>query len=161
VAVLVEMILLVEEMRLNGTVGCAGILVEKVGEGVAAEIVVDVFVDMLVTVGELCSVEFVVGVVRMLVDDTIVAFVDKDCVVMLVVLEEVCIVGVLVSGAVVPVENNWKGAPVEITVGVVKMLLPVGELWTVGDVTFVNLFVTEMDGVAENFVEVVDMLLLV
>jgi len=58
-----------------------------------------------------------------------------------------------------PVDNNWKGVPVEIAVGDVDMLLPVGVLWTLGIVTCcVTLFVAEMEGVAENFVEVVSIL---
>jgi len=161
------MLVFVEEIRLNDViVGCVSVLVEKVGNGVPAKIVVDGFVDILVTAGELCTVDVVVGGIFMLVDDILVAAVDKDCVVMLVVLEEFWTVDVLGDRVVLPVEKNWKGVPVEIAVGVVDMLLPVGELWTVGVVTCcVNLFVAETEGIAENVVEVVvvdvDKLLLV
>jgi len=154
------MLVFVEEIGCNDVV-VSGVcmLPEKVGEVVPEEIVVDGFVDMLVTMEELCTVDVIVGAISRLVDDILVAVVLKDCVVMLVVLEGLWTVGVLVCGVVMPVENNWEGVPVELAVGVVDMLLPVGVLWTLGIVTCcVTLFVAEIEGVAENFVEVVSIL---
>jgi len=154
------MLVFVEEMGCNDVV-VSGVcmLAEKGAEVVPEEIVVDGFVDMLVTMEELCTVDVIVGAISRLVDDILVAVVLKDCVVMLVVLKKLWTVGDLVCGVVMPVENNWEGVPVEIAVGVVDMLLPVGALWTLGIVTCcVTLFVAEIEGVAENLVEVVSIL---
>ncbi|ROL42230.1 hypothetical protein DPX16_7907 [Anabarilius grahami] len=77
----------------------------------------------------------------------------------LVLFEEIRFVGVLVGGVSKLVENVGEDVPVEIAVGVVDMLLPVGVLWTLGIVTCcVTLFVAEIEGVAENFAEVVSIL---
>lgn len=55
-----------------------------------------------------------------------------------------------------PGENNVEGGPVEIFIGVVDMVLPVGELWTFGVVNCcVNLLVEYTEGIEENIVDVV------
>jgi len=77
-------LVLFEEIRFVGVlIGGVGILVEKVGEGVLTEIVVDGSVNVLVTVEELWPIDVVLGGIRMLVDNIVVAVVVKDCVVML------------------------------------------------------------------------------
>ncbi|RXN23777.1 hypothetical protein ROHU_022605 [Labeo rohita] len=154
VAVVLNM--LEEEIRLvDGTVDAVVMVVENIGEGVAVEIDVDKSIVMLVMVLELSVVEVVVGDICMLVDDIMVAVVVRDCVFMLVALEEFFTVVAFVCGAVMPCENDGEGVTVEIVVRVVDVLLLVGELWTVGLVTCVNLLVENIDGVAENFIEVV------
>jgi len=78
---------------------------------------------------------------------------------LLVLFEEIGFVGVLVGGVGILVEKVGEDVPVEIVIEVVDMFLPVGEFWTVGVVTCcVNLIVEEMEGVAENLVEVVAVL---
>jgi len=109
---------------------------------------------MLVTLEEFWTLNVIFGSIVLCVDDIIVAVVVKDCVAMLVVLEKLWTDNVLVCCVVLPVENNCEGVPE-----------PEEELWTVGVVTCVNLFVEEIGGVAENFLEIVavlvDMLVLV
>ncbi len=104
---------------------------------------------------ELCIIEVVVSGICTLAEDILAAVVVKDCVIMRVVLEEFWIVVVFICGVVMPCENDSEGIAVEIVVKVVDLLLPVGELWTVGLVTRVNLLVENVEGVAENIVEVV------
>jgi len=84
VAVVVDVLVLFEEIIfVSVLVGTVGILVEKVGEGVPAEIVVDGSVYMLVTVEKLWPINVVLGGICRLVDNIVVAVVFKDCAVML------------------------------------------------------------------------------
>ncbi|KAL1270517.1 hypothetical protein QQF64_029533 [Cirrhinus molitorella] len=147
-----------EEIRLVDAIVDAVVLVAEKTGGVEVEIDVDESIDMLVMVEELCVVEVVVGDICMVVDDILVAVVVRDCVFMLEVLEEFRIVVVFVCGVVMPCENDGEGVALEIVVRVVDMLLSVVELWTAGLVTCINLLVENVDGVAENFVEVVAVL---
>ncbi|XDV17688.1 hypothetical protein PO909_023514 [Leuciscus waleckii] len=155
VAVFVDMIIFGEEMRPNDVVvGGVGLLVEKSGEGVPADFFVDGFVDMLVKIEELCTVDVIVvigGVAENFAE--LVA----ELVGMLVLVEKGRLNDVVVGGGVVmPAENVCEDVPVDIVVGVVDMVLPVEELWTVGvETCCVKLIVDEMEGVAENIVEVV------
>ncbi|KAL1270516.1 hypothetical protein QQF64_029532 [Cirrhinus molitorella] len=140
-----------EEIRLvDPIVDGVVMVVENICEGIEVDIDVDESKDMPVMVEELCVVEVVCMVV-----DILVAAVFRDCAFMLVVLEEFSNVVVLVCGVVMPCDNDGEGVAVEIISRVVDVLLPVEELWTAGLVTRVNLLVKIIDGVAENFVEVV------
>ncbi|RXN23776.1 hypothetical protein ROHU_022604 [Labeo rohita] len=111
----------------------------------------------LENVGEDVRVDTVVGVVVLEEFQTVVVFVcgvvmpgENDgedvpvetVVDVPVVLEKFCTVVAFVCGVVMPCENDSEG-------------VAVGELWTVGLVTCVNLLVENIDGVAENFFEVV------
>lgn len=109
---------------------------------------------MLVTVYEFWTIVVKDGSKVLLIDDILVAAVVKDCVVMHVVLEEFWNVVDSVVDIFMPVENNGEGVPVEIVVEVVDMLLSVGEVWTVGVVTCVNLLIEETEVIEEKSVEV-------
>lgn len=149
----VDMFLPVGELWTVGVVTCCvNLLIEEiVGTEENVEVVAGP-VDMLVIVDELYTEDAVVDGTRMLGDDILVAVNVKDCDVMLVVLEEFWTIGNLVVDVFIPTKNN----------GVVDMLLPVKEIWTVGVVTFcVSLIAEEIEGVEEDVVVVDDLLILV
>ncbi len=134
-------------MIVDEVVDGVGMLVETVGKALPVDIVLDGPVDRLVMVEELYTLEVVVSGIRIFVDDLLVSVVVIDCVVMLVVLEEFWTVVVFICGVVMPGKNS-EGRAVEIVVKVVGVLLPVGELWTAGLVTCVNLLVENFEVVA-------------
>ncbi len=152
----VDMLLPVKEIWTVGVVTfCVSLIAEEI-EDVAENVVADVVVvaDLLILVEELCNVEVVVIGICTLVDDIFVAAVVKDGGIIIVVLEEFWTAVIFVCGVVMPCEIDGEDIAVVIIVKAVGMLIPVGELWTAGLVTCVNLLVENVEGVAEN-VEVV------
>ncbi len=153
----VDMLLPVKEIWTVGVVTfCVSLIAEEI-EDVAENVVADVVVvaDLLILVEELCNVEVVVIGICTLVDDIFVAAVVKDCGIIIVVLEEFWTAVIFVCGVVMPCEIDGEDIAVVIIVKAVGMLIPVGGLWTAGLVTCVNLLVENVEGVAENVVEVV------